>query len=84
MWIFYVACPNTRSIFGTIPRGVAVTNDLFTCSEKHVTYVFPYLSAKEPYKMAIGSKKYFGNVSAELIFELIIEWVEAYGYSNTI
>ena len=76
MWNFYLACPITRFISNIIPEGVAITTDLFSCSEKQVIYVLPYLPAKEPNKMAIGTKTAFGDVSAEQI----IEWVEAYRY----
>ena len=77
MWNFYVACPNTKSIFGIIPQGVAVTAFRFSCSENHVTYVMPYYPAKKSNKMAIGTKTAFGDVNAEQI----IEWMEAYRYS---
>ena len=62
---------------GTVPNGIAITTDSYTCAEEHVTYrepLVPLLEAET--KLALCTKAAYGNRSAELI----IEWMETHKY----
>lgn len=72
---YHYTCLNPKP--GTIPLGVALTLDIFTCEEDHVVYRKPMAPREEAgTRLALCTKAAYGNRSAELI----IEWMEAYKF----
>ena len=72
---YHFTCKNPKP--GSVPEGIGLTVDNFTCDEEYVTYIKPLVPLLETgTKLALSTKVAYGNQDPELI----IEWMETYKY----